>query len=185
MKDAKHLVNYTEDNGWTPLHYAVYHEFDAILDAIIKAQKEVGHQFAYGNSTTPFHVAVKYGYTSTLIRLMELWPASSSASVDANSPYIVVDEKDRNILHLAAAAKNRKEMVKGILEYCPDKYKDTILEQQDIMGDTPLHLLFSNGCFTPELIKRKGLNTMARNKKDLTPRDMLYVEDAIVEDQVP
>ncbi|KAL1826605.1 hypothetical protein ACET3Z_005017 [Daucus carota] len=184
LKDAKHLVNYTEDNGWTPLHYAVYHEFDAILDAIIKAQKEVGHQFAYGNSTTPFHVAVKYGYTSTLIRLMELWPASSSASVDANSPYIVVDEKDRNILHLAAAAKNRKEMVKGILEYCPDKYKDTILEQQDIMGDTPLHLLFSNGCFTPELIKRKGLNTMARNKKDLTPRDMLYVEDAIVEDQV-
>uniref|UniRef100_A0A166CS11 PGG domain-containing protein n=1 Tax=Daucus carota subsp. sativus TaxID=79200 RepID=A0A166CS11_DAUCS len=114
---------------------------------------------------------------------MELWPASYSASVHANSPYIVVDEKGQNILNLAAAAKNRKEMVEGILEYCPDKYKETILEQQDIMGDTPLHLLFSNGCFTPELIKRKGLDTMATNK-DFTPRDMLYVEDAIVEDQV-
>ncbi|KAL1826898.1 hypothetical protein ACET3Z_005310 [Daucus carota] len=84
-----------------------------------------------------------------------------------------------------AAADNRKEMVQSVLKYCPNKYKDKILQQKDKNGDTPLHLLISHGCFIPALIKHKGLDTMARNKRDFTPRDMLYVEDATVVDQVP
>ncbi|XP_074357806.1 uncharacterized protein LOC141697374 [Apium graveolens] len=75
-------------------------------------------------------------------------------------------------------------MVQGILKYCPEKYKSKILKHHDINGDTPLHLLISHGCFIPELIKHKGLDTMAKNKKDFTPRDMLYVKDEIVADQV-
>ncbi|KAL8090981.1 hypothetical protein AgCh_040164 [Apium graveolens] len=184
LEDSKNLVTFEEENGWTPLHYAAYHEFDSILEAIIQAQEEVGHQFVYGNMvSTPFHVAVKHGYTSTLLQLMELWPISSSASVSSNSPYTAVDKDGRNILHLAAA-DNNKEMVQGILKYCPEKYKSKILKQQDFNGDTPLHLLISNGCYIPELIKHKGLDTMAKNKNKFTPRDMLYVKDELVADQV-
>ncbi|WOG86470.1 hypothetical protein DCAR_0205676 [Daucus carota subsp. sativus] len=254
---AKKLVTFKEDNGWTPLHYAVYYEFDAILDALIKAQKDLEHPFDYENmEATPFYVAIERGYTSTLVRLMELWPDLSS---DECSPYTLVTQDDQNILHMAivarvgenrkavataadsrkemvqmelwpalsshecspytfvtqdgqnilhmsavacagenrkavvvadavdnrkAAADNRKEMVQSILKYCPNKYMDKILKQKDKNDDTPLHLLISHGCFIPGLIKHKGLNTMARNKRDFTPRDMLYVEDATVADQV-
>ncbi|XP_063942609.1 uncharacterized protein LOC108208771 isoform X2 [Daucus carota subsp. sativus] len=202
LRKAKKLVSFTEDNGWTPLHYAVYCEFDSILDAIIKAQKEVGYSFVYRNmESTPFYVAVRHGYTSTLVRLLESWPALSSA---AESPYTIVTEDGKNILHLAAAADaaenkkafadnadtrkaaadNRKEMVQGILKYCPKKYKDMILKQQDCNGNTPLHLLFWHGCSIPELTKHQGLDTMRKNKKEFTPLDMLYVKDDIVADQV-
>ena len=267
MGKAQILATFTEDNGWTPLHYAVYYEFDVILDAMIKAQKDVGYPFVYKDmETTPFYVAIERGYTSTLVRLMELWPTLSSdecspytlvtqdsqnmlhmaavararatenrkdvadaidnrkvfadsrkemvqmelwpaSSSDAYSPYTLVPQDGKNI-HMAAAAHaaenrkvvahvvdivdskkaaadNRKEMVQSVLKYCPNKYKDKILKQKDKNGDTPLHLLISHGCFIPALIKHKGLDTMARNKRDFTPRDMLYVEDATVVDQVP
>ena len=130
---------------------------------------------------------------------------SDASFVVVDSPYTIVTQDGQNILHLAAAADatenrkvvadsadkrkaaadNRKEMVQGILKYCPKKYKDNMLKQPDINGDTPLHLIISHGCFIPELVKHKGLHTMTKNKKDFTPMDMLYVEDAIVEDQVP
>ncbi|KAL8091031.1 hypothetical protein AgCh_040213 [Apium graveolens] len=188
---AKHLVTFTEDNGWTALHYAVYHEFDSVLGSIIEAQEDVGHQFVYENTVpTPFHVAVECGYASTLVRLMQLWPDLPHASEADNSPYTVVNKDGRNILHLVAAdngnikADNRKEMVEGILKYCPVMYKDKILKHKDANDDTPLHLLISHGCFIPELIKDEGLDTMAKNKNNLTPWEMLYLKNDIVADQV-
>ncbi|KAL8118192.1 uncharacterized protein LOC141723618 [Apium graveolens] len=197
LEGTKNLVTFTEDNGWTPLHYAVYHEFDSVLGAIIGAQEDVKHQFVY-EIPTPFHVAVERGYTSTLVRLMQLWPAPSSsasrvdnpASGVDNSPYTVVNKDGQNILHLVAAdngnikADNRKEMVEGILKYCPKSCKDKILKQQDSNGDTPLHVLISSGCFIPELIKDEELDTVARNKNNFTAWEMLYVKNDVVADQV-
>nr|XP_017232624.1 PREDICTED: ankyrin-3-like isoform X2 [Daucus carota subsp. sativus] len=177
LKGRKHLVTFSEAEGWTPLHYAAYHEFVSILGPLIEAQKDVGYQFVYRDMvSTPFHVAVEHGYTSTVIQLVKLWPSTSSA-------YTAVNKDSQNILHLAAA-KNNKNMVQGILKHCPQKYKDQLLQQQDVNGDTPLHLLISNGCFVPELIEHKGLNTMVKNKKSWTPRDMLYSKDDIIAEQV-
>lgn len=48
-----------------------------------------------------FLVAAENGYTSTLIRLMQLWPASSSA-------FIAVNKTGRNMLHLAAAENKKR-----------------------------------------------------------------------------
>ncbi|WOG86482.1 hypothetical protein DCAR_0205691 [Daucus carota subsp. sativus] len=176
LKGRKHLVTFSEAEGWTPLHYAAYHEFVSILGPLIEAQKDVGYQFVYRDMvSTPFHVAVEHGYTSTVIQLVKLWPSTSSA-------YTAVNKDSQNILHLAAA-KNNKNMVQGILKHCPQKYKDQLLQQQDVNGDTPLHLLISNGCFVPELIEHKGLNTMVKNKKSWTPRDMLYSKDDIIAEQ--
>ncbi|XP_074355485.1 uncharacterized protein LOC141695129 [Apium graveolens] len=176
LQGNNQLVNFADDQGWTPLHYAAYHEFDSILDVIIDAQNNVGHQFVYGDMvSTPLHVAFKCGYTSTLTRLVQLWPVSSSA-------YTCINKDGQNILHLAAV-ENKKEMIHGILKYCPEQYKDKLLSQQDSNGNTPLHLLISNGCFIQELIRHKGLDTRVKNKKNWSPQDMLYFQDNIVGDQ--
>lgn len=177
LKENKQLVNFADDKGWTALHYAAYHEFDSILDVIIDAQNNVGHQFVYGDMvSTPFDVAFKCGYTSTLIRLLQLWPVSSSA-------YTSINKNGQNLLH-CAAVDNKKEMIIGIWKYCPEQYKDKFLRQQDSNGNTPLHLLISHGCFIPELIRHKGLDTTVKNKKNWSPHDMLYFQDDIVGDQV-
>ncbi|KAL8090685.1 hypothetical protein AgCh_039936 [Apium graveolens] len=126
---------------------------------------------------TPFHVAAEYGHTATMIRLLQLWPSSSSVA------YTTLDKKGRNILHIAAA-KNKKETIQGILKYCPEPYKNTILKQQDPNNNTLLHLLIRHGCFIPELLKHKELDTMAENKDKWTPRDMLYFEADVIADQV-
>lgn len=178
LEGNKKLVTFADEDGWTALHHAAYHQFDSILDAIIEAQIEVGHEFVYKHRdlSTPFHVAAEKGYTFTVIRLMELWPTWSSAYTDVNND-------GRNILHLAAT-QSEKEMIQGILKYCPEKYKNQIVNAQDNNGDTPLHLLIMLGCFVPELIKCKGLHTMTKNKSDHTPLDYFYLEDGIIADQV-
>lgn len=202
-EDNKHFLNFVDSEGWTPLHHAAYHEFDSILSVMIEAQEKVGYQFVYGERVaTPFHVAARCGYTSTVIRLLQLWPTSTSPSpsttVDENgqnimqvrpaapspaapSPYTTVDENGRNILHLAAV-QNKKEMVNAILRYCPPKQKELLLSKRDIDGNTPLHLLVAKGCFIEDLIKYIALETP--NDENWTPRDMLYTQHEIVGDQV-
>lgn len=159
LGDGKHLVSFAEDHErWTTLHYVAYHECIPILDATIEAQKVVGHPFVYKDLvSTPLQVAAENGYTYTVIRLMQLWPISSSALT-------AVNKNGRNILHLAAA-QNKAKMIQGILEYCSEKYKDKMLKEQDANGDTPLHVVISNGCFVPELIKYKGHDTMPKKIK--------------------
>lgn len=172
LKSKEKLVTFADDEGWTPLHYAAYHQFVSIFEVIIKA---LNNEFVY-NYSTPFHVAAENGHTYTMTQLMKLWPDSSSA-------YVATNKTGQNILHLAAA-RNQKKMIQDILVYCPEVYKKQLLKEKDMDGNTTLHLLISNGCYIPELINHRGLDLMATNNKNLTPRDMLYSEDQIIADQV-
>ncbi|WOH14432.1 hypothetical protein DCAR_0933951 [Daucus carota subsp. sativus] len=194
-EDNKHFLNFVDSEGWTLLHHAAYHQFDSILSEMIEAQEKVGYQFVCGERVaTPFHVAARCGHTSTLIRLLRLWPSSSSryTTVDENgqnimqaapSPYTAVDENGQNILHLAALT-NKKEMVNGIFRCCPSKQKNLLLSKRDDNGNTPLHLLVAQGCFIEDLIKYIAAGDTTNND-NCTPRDMLYSQHNIVGDQVP
>ncbi|XP_074356752.1 uncharacterized protein LOC141696521 [Apium graveolens] len=174
---APGLVTFVDKLGWTALHHAAYHGFDSIIDSIIQEQKRYGHKFMYQDMVSaPFHVAAERGYTSGVIHLMQVWPSFSSA-------YINVDKNGQNILHLAALQSNKK-MIEGILMYCPEKYKKEFVNQQDMDGNTPLHLLIKCGCFIGQLMKYEGLDIAIQNKERWNPPDMLYFEDPIIHDQV-
>lgn len=122
---------------------------------------------------TPLFVAVSEGYISTVELLMKLLPDSC----------VAVNHKHQNILHIAVI-QNNKDMIRCILEYCPKSCIDQILNGKDGNGNTPLHLLISQGCFVPELITHKGVDKMIENKVNWTPIDMLYFQDEVIVDQV-
>lgn len=123
----------------------------------------------------PLCVAAKEGHTSTVIQLIKLLPDSSC---------VAVSYEGRNILHFAAIQSN-KEMIHSILRYCPSQYTNKIINDKDVNGDTPLHILIREGCFIPDFIKHHLVQTMARNNQNWTAFDMLYFQDEIIADQVP
>lgn len=176
LRKANHPVNYVDDIGWTPLHYAACYKFDSVLKIIATAQASAEYEVVYEKKIpTPLCVAAKEGHTSTLTRLMELLPDSC----------IVANSEGQNILHLAAI-QNNKKMVQRILRYCPHKYIERILNGQDINGNTPLHLLISQGCFIRGIMdtKKWPVDMMARNNKNWTPADMLYFQEEVIGEQV-
>lgn len=176
LKDSKRLVTYADGAGCTPLHYAAFHNFDEVLEVIVTTQTSVGYQPVYGEMVPPpLCVAAKEGHTSTVIQLLKLLPDSSC---------VAVSYEGRNILHFAAIQSN-KEMIHSILRYCPSQYTSKIINDKDVNGDTPLHILIREGCFIPDFIKHILVQTMARNNENWTAFDMLYFQDEIVADQVP
>lgn len=145
-----------------------------MLHIIVRAQQFVKYQSVSGEVVpVPLCVAAKEGHTSTVIQLMKLLPHSCA----------VVNYQGQNILHLAAM-KSNKVMIHGILKLCPPVYLDEILNQKDVNGNTPLHVVMANGCFAPELIKHPRVGYIERNNQNWTTLDMLYYQDEIVADQV-
>ncbi|KAL8104869.1 uncharacterized protein LOC141678125 [Apium graveolens] len=173
LEEDKQLVTYNDD-GWIPLHLAVYYEFDSVLDILVETQLEIGYKLPDNVSmSTPLCLAVKLGKTSTAIKLLQLLPASSYLERSFGL----------NLLHLAAKNSD-KEMVHYILKNCPEEYLDKILNQKDDSSNTPLHVLVSQGCYVRELIKHNRVDRMAKNNQNWTPWDTLYSEDEIIGDQV-
>ncbi|KAL1819293.1 hypothetical protein ACET3Z_014162 [Daucus carota] len=178
LKDhGDELASKADSERWTPLHYAAYYDFESVLDEIHGGYK--AEEYESENKEwwvpTPLHVAAREGHTFTLIKLMELLPTYL---------YVAADSLTRqNILHLAVLA-SEKDMVVHILKKCPEEHIKKILNQQDVNGDTPLHLLIRDGCFVPELIKHEKVDRTLKDKQQWTSFDMLYFKDQIVADQV-
>ncbi|XP_074352048.1 uncharacterized protein LOC141691209 [Apium graveolens] len=177
LRQDDEIVSKADSEYWTPLHYAAYYDFYSILEATHIGYKP--QEYLSANQIwwvpTPLHVAAKEGYTCTLIKLMELLPADLYVAADSIT--------HQNILHLAVLS-SKKEMIVHVIKKCPEEHIDKMLNQQDVNGDTPLHLLIRDGCFVPELIKHKEIDRMVKNGQYWTSFDMLYFKDQIIADQV-
>lgn len=158
-----------DKSGFTPFHYAAHYKFNLALEMMAESYEPY-----FRSVPTPLWLATKEGHTSTVITLMKLLPDSC---VQVNA------EDHRNILHFAAFNSD-EEMVKSILNNCPEQYFDQLLNAKDVNWDTPLHLLIDQGCFVEELIKHERIDKMARNKLNYTAFDLLYFHQDIIADQV-
>ncbi|XP_074382109.1 uncharacterized protein LOC141724020 [Apium graveolens] len=175
LKYDENLVTYETFAKWTALHYAAFHNFDSIIEAILEAGKNVDYKPVYGASVeTPLIIAAKKGYTSTVILLMKSLPDLSC---------LAVNHEHQNILHIAVVQSN-KDMIQSILAHCPKSCTNQILNGKDGNSNTPLHLLISHGCFVTDLITHKGVDVMAKNNQNWTPLDMLYSQDKVTAEQV-
>ncbi|KAL1822406.1 hypothetical protein ACET3Z_009184 [Daucus carota] len=170
LEDHVHLVVYDDHRGWTPLHYAAYHGFDSILDLLVITKESVECHIVYReNVPTPLHIAAKEGHDSTVVKLMQILPQSSCD----------INDYGENVLHILARERNKK-LIQSVLKYIPAE----ALNQKNISGNTPLHILVRESCYVPEFIRHRKVEKMALNKGGSTPFDMLYRKEEITGDQV-
>ena len=111
-------VNAKDDDGWTPIYYALQNDHPAVVDALIIAGADLNTRDMYGQ--TPLSLAVVYSN----VRAVELLIVAG-ADIDAT------DSLGRTPLH-NSAIKGRPEMVALLLWYGAD------VNPKNQVGWTPL-----------------------------------------------
>jgi ankyrin repeat protein len=129
-KDAS-LIN-LRDEGRTSLSFGAsigyYQGFSYLFD---KNRDKV--YVSDDDGLFPTHMAAKYGHVQILEEILKHCPEAIE----------LLDRDGQNILHLAAKYGKLK-VIKFILSCCKDKNKKKLINEQDVNGNTPLHLATIN-----------------------------------------
>jgi ankyrin repeat protein len=168
-KEKPGLLRRKDEKGGNPFHCAAYMGyvwgtqflFDKYRDGAIQQNDE-------GNM--PIHVASKKDHVDVVDAYISNW-------TDATE---FLNSKRQNILHVAAES-GRHQVVKYILR---KKNLEPLINEQDLDGNTPLHLASKNGrsiaTFTlvrnPIVKERIGI----ANGENLTPYDVAEKQSKIV-----
>ncbi|PHU18431.1 hypothetical protein BC332_14126 [Capsicum chinense] len=125
-----------------PLHAAVIQE----------------HKGSENDWTTAIHIAACEGDVNMIKKLLNCCPDCSD----------MLNSNNQNALHVAIL-KNQEKVVRVLLgsDNC-----DSLVDEPDSNGNTPLHLLAASGNHLPELINHPRAKKMSFNKQNQTPLDI-------------
>ncbi|KAF9661798.1 hypothetical protein SADUNF_Sadunf19G0106200 [Salix dunnii] len=132
LKKEKKLTKSTDENGWSPLHYAAY--FSRRIDiSVVKALLECDVSTAYIAETTEkkrtaLHIAAIQGEVAVMKEIVSRCPACCS----------LVDNRGWNALHYAVASR-RYDVFKECLRCIPEC--ERLKTEKDDKGNTPFHLV--------------------------------------------
>ncbi|KAL7177438.1 hypothetical protein ACSBR2_030742 [Camellia fascicularis] len=161
------LIKETDEYGWIPLHYAVrYHNKDGVKK-ILEINKSVAciTTDEEGDEKTALHIAAAYGNVDIMEELLLCCPYC----------WEIVNCKGQNVLHIAVEMEQKK-----VIEYIFKKpWIIPLINQKDIEGNTPLHLLATTfGCSIPypwsKLWNHSSGDKNATNNNELTPGDIKW-----------
>ncbi|CAN6817153.1 unnamed protein product [Brassica oleracea] len=131
LNEDASLIN-LRDEGRTCLSFGasigyyegVYYLLDKSIDSVYVSDDD---------GSFPIHMAAKYGHVKILKAILKRCPDALE----------LLDIDGQNILHVAA--KNGKaEVIKFILRCYKDKNKEKLINEEDVNGNTPLHLATKN-----------------------------------------
>jgi ankyrin repeat protein len=163
-RDAS-LTRRTDDDGWSPLHYAVF--FRDFVHSVSTVEVLLEHDVsaAYivdSEKRTALHLAASRGTWAAAIAIMNTCPASCE----------LVDSRGWNALHYAAITR------KGHIRFSRWIPKfDKLIYEKDNDGNTPLHLFAAFGNFPQMFLRSDWRHAYKKmcglNKQNLSVDDIL------------
>ncbi|KAK6929191.1 Ankyrin repeat, partial [Dillenia turbinata] len=151
-------VKEADEHGWTPLHWAAYFDRPLIIIQLLQHDESMAY-LKDKEGMTALHVAAIRGSMDSLKELITKCPDCVE----------MVDEKGRNALHVAVE-KGQKSVVNYILE---NPLLGSLINEEDINGNTPLHLLAASRHYIPKLIRHPKVDKKAVNNAHLTVLDII------------
>ncbi|XP_052305501.1 ankyrin repeat-containing protein At5g02620 isoform X2 [Populus trichocarpa] len=132
LEKEKKLTKTTDENGWSPLHYAAYYDWSArTVKVLLEYDASAACIAETEKKRTALHIAAIQGHVDTVKEIVSRWPACCE----------LVDNRGWNALHYAVASKDRK-----VFEEClriPELAR--LQTEKDDKGNTPFHLIAALG----------------------------------------
>ncbi|KAG6736422.1 hypothetical protein POTOM_060816 [Populus tomentosa] len=164
LEKGKKVDETTDDNGWSPLHYAAY--FSTWLNiSVVKVLLKYDASAAYIAETekkrTALHIAAIQGHVNAMKEIVSRCPDCCE----------LVDNRGWNALHYVVASK-RTEVFKECLRI---PLLDKLKTKKDDNGNTPFHLI---AALAHELdnwllvFRFKGEGIYGLNKQKLSIKDI-------------
>ncbi|KAM3268328.1 protein ACCELERATED CELL DEATH 6-like [Capsicum chacoense] len=146
--------------GWNSLHYAVKLGLKDVVSDMLGWKRSLVYLPAGSENdwTTAIHIAACEGDVNMIKKLLNHCPDCCDT----------LNSNNQNALHIAVL-KNQDKVVHILLG--SDKC-DSLVDEPDINGNTPLHLLAASGNHVPELINHPRAKKMSFNKENQTPLDI-------------
>ncbi|KAM3268269.1 ankyrin repeat-containing protein ITN1-like [Capsicum chacoense] len=146
--------------GWNSLHYAVKLGLAYIVSDMLAWKKSLVYLPAGSENdwTTAIHIAASEGDVNMINELLNHSPDC----------WDMLNKNSQNALHVSVL-NNQDEVVRFLLD--SDKC-DSLVDEPDSDGNTPLHLLAASGNHVPELINHHRAKKMSFNKENQTPLDI-------------
>ena len=168
LKRDPSLTRRTDDDGWSPLHYAAF--FPNLSHGVptVKVLLEHDVSAAYivdSEKRTALHLAVARGNLAAVKEIMDTCPACCE----------LVDSRGWNALHYAAITRIGRVIPMYISRWFP-KF-DVLIYEKDNDGNTPLHLFAAFGIFPQMFLKSDWRHAYKKmcglNKQNLSVDDIL------------
>ncbi|KAM3236609.1 protein ACCELERATED CELL DEATH 6 isoform X3 [Capsicum annuum] len=146
--------------GWNSLHYAVKLGMEDVVSDMLAWKKSLVYLPAGSENdwTTAILIAASEGDVNMIKKLLNHCP-------DCHD---MLNSNSQNALHVSVL-NNQDEVVRFLLD--SDKC-DSLVDEPDSDGNTPLHLLAASGNHVPELINHPRAKKMSFNKENQTPLDI-------------
>ncbi|WMV39584.1 hypothetical protein MTR67_032969 [Solanum verrucosum] len=148
--------------GWNSLHYAVKQGLKEIVSDMLGWKKSLAYLLAGSENdwTTTFHIAASEGDLFMIFQLLSHCPDC----------WEMLNSNGQNALHVAIL-NDRKVFVELLLEW---EFCNSLVDEADNEGNTPLHLLAASGDHVPQIIlDHPRAKKMAFNKQNQTPLDIV------------
>ncbi|KAL7204910.1 hypothetical protein ACSBR2_017929 [Camellia fascicularis] len=172
--------------GDISLHIAAREGHSTIIRALIKYENALDEELEDGVGTTidmmrmrnevkdtASHEAVRnhHPIAVQLLTQKDLEFCHPANNAKETPLYLAadIDGRGQNILHIAVK-NQKKRAIKFILQNFP---LSSLINQKDVDGNTPLHLLAASDCYEAGLVKHLKVDMMTFNDASLTPLDVV------------
>nr|GMD65750.1 protein ACCELERATED CELL DEATH 6-like [Ipomoea batatas] len=152
-----HLTKLVDEDWWSPLHFAAHFDHAMIARMLLEHDSSIAYN-RNKEGKTALHIAASHGHTNTMLELILQCPDC----------YEVVDYSGRNVLHIAVES-NQASAVKVLLN---NPLFNSLINEKDAEGNTPLHLLAMHGSHIQNLICNPRVDKSVYNAANLTPLDI-------------